>query len=146
EVLKLIAEADIILATGHQSVREIKIVVDAALAAGVRKILINHPELWLIGMSIEDQCALAAKGAMLEMCIRSVTARAKEGLTPTLLADQIKGVGAQSVVMATDFGQTDSPPAPEGLCRYIGHMLDCGIPAADIEAMTKANPARLLGL
>ena len=74
EILQLIAEANIILATGHLSVAEIKTVVDAAVVAGVRKILINHPELWLIGMSIEDQCELAAKGAVMEMCIRSVTA------------------------------------------------------------------------
>jgi hypothetical protein len=146
EILQLIAEADIILATGHLSVAEIKTVVDAAVAAGVRKILVNHPELWLIGMGIEDQCALAAKGAMMEMCIRSVTARSREGLTPRVLADQIRGVGARSVVMATDFGQTDSPPAPEGMQRYIADMLECGISPADIELMTKVNPRRLLGL
>ena len=32
---------------------EIKTVVRAAIAAGVRKILVNHPELWLIGMDID---------------------------------------------------------------------------------------------
>ncbi len=146
EILHLIAGADIILATGHLSVPEIRKVVDAAVAAGVRKILVNHPELWLIGMSIGEQCELAAKGAMLEMCIRSVTARASEGLTPNLLADHIRRVGARSVVMATDFGQTDSPPAPEGFCWYIAQMLEAGISAEDIRLMTQENPLRLLGL
>ncbi len=146
DILRLIAEADIILATGHLSAPEIRTVVDVAIAAGVRKILVNHPELWLIGMSIEAQRELAAKGAMLEMCIRSVTARASEGLTPRLLVDQIRGVGARSVVMATDFGQTDSPPAPEGLRWYIAQMLEAGIPSEDIRLMTRENPLRLLGL
>jgi hypothetical protein len=146
EILRLIAEADIVLATGHLSVAEIKAVVDAAVGAGVRKILVNHPELWLIGMSIQDQRELAARGAVLEMCIRSVTAPGHGDASPKLLAEQIKAVGAAHVVMATDFGQVDSPPAPEGMAWYIGQMLECGIPAADIEVMTRGNPARLLGL
>lgn len=146
EILQLIAEADIILATGHLSVPEIKAVVDAAAAAGVQKILINHPELWLIGMSAEDQRALAAKGALMEVCVRSVTAPGHGDASPRLLAEQIKAVGATHVVMATDYGQVDSPPAPEGLAWYINQMLECGIPATDIERMTKENPSRLLGL
>ena len=146
EILKLIAEADIILATGHLSVPEIQTVVSAAMAVGVRKILVNHPELWLIGMSIEDQRELAATGAMMEVCVRSVTAPGHAELSPRVLAERIAAVGAEHVVMATDYGQVDSPPAPEGMRWYIDQMLECGIPAKDVEVMTKANPSRLLGL
>jgi hypothetical protein len=146
EILKLIAEADIILATGHLSVPEIKTVVDAAVAAGVRKILVNHPELWLIGMSIEDQRELAAKGACMEFCIRSVTAPGHGDATPQELAERIKAIGAEHAVMATDYGQVESPPAPEGMRWYIAQMLESGIPAQDVERMTKVNPSRLLGL
>ncbi len=146
EILTLIAEADVVLATGHLSVPEIKAVVDAALAAGVRKILVNHPELWLIGMSGEDQRALAAKGALMEMCIRSVTAPGHGEASPKSIAEQIRGVGAAHVIMATDYGQVDSPPAPEGMRWYIAQMLKCGVSPADIEIMTKANPSQLLGL
>jgi Family of unknown function (DUF6282) len=146
EILQLIAEADIILATGHLSVPEIKTVVAAARACGVEKILVNHPELWLIGMSIEDQRELAAQGAMMEVCIRSATAPGHAELSPRVLAERIKAIGAEHVVMATDFGQVDSPPAPEGMRWYIAQMLECGIPAQDVERMTKINPSRLLGL
>ncbi len=146
EILKLIAEADIILATGHLTVAEIKTVVDAAVAARVRKILVDHPELWLIGMSVEDQRALAAKGAMMEVCIRSVTAPGHGETSPAWLAERIKAVGAKHVVMATDYGQMDSPPAPEGMGWYIGQMLEAGIPPEDVRLMTRENPSRLLGL
>jgi hypothetical protein len=146
EILRLIAEADIILATGHLSVPEIKAVVDAAVTVGVRKILVNHPELWLIGMSVEDQRELAATGAMMEVCIRSATAPGHAELSPRVLAERIAAVGAEHVVMATDYGQIDSPPAPEGMRWYIEQMLECGIPAHDMERMTKINPSRLLGL
>lgn len=146
EILRLIAEADVILATGHLSVAEIKTVVRAAETAGVRKILVNHPELWLIGMSIEDQRELAARGAMMEVCVRSVTAPGHGEVSPKTLAERIQAVGAEHVVMATDYGQVDSPPAPEGLRWYIEQMLQNGIPAEDIERMVKVNPSRLLGL
>lgn len=146
EILALIAEADIILAMGHLSVPEIKTVAAAALSAGVRKVLVNHPELWLIGMSIEDQRELAVKGVMMEVCVRSVTAPGHAELSPRVLADRIAAVGAAHVVMATDYGQVDSPPAPEGMRWYIERMLECGISADDIKRMTKINPSRLLGL
>jgi len=146
EILALIAEAGIILATGHLSVPEIKTVTAAALAAGVRKILVNHPELWLIGMSIEDQRELAAKGVMMEVCVRSVTAPGHGELSPRILADRIAAVGAEHIVMATDYGQVDSPPAPDGMRRYIEQMLECGISPHDVECMSKINPSRLLGL
>ncbi len=94
----------------------------------MRKVLVNHPELWLIHMSHEDQRALAAKGAMKEVCIRSAMAPGHSQASPELLAEQVKAVGAVHVVMATDYGQVDSPPAPEGLRWYIAQMLEHGIP------------------
>jgi len=146
EILRLVAEADVILATGHLSVSEIKTVVGAAFAAGVRKILVNHPELWLIDMSIEDQRELVAKGALMEVCVRSATAPGHGDTSPKWLAERIKAVGAEHVVMATDYGQVDSPPAPEGMRWYIEQMSESGIPPEDIERMVKVNPSRLLGL
>ncbi len=146
EILGLIAEAHAILATGHLSAAEIAAVVDAAVAAGVRKILVNHPELWLVGMSVDDQRALAAKGAMMEVCARNLAAPGHGEGSAAALAERIRAVGPEHVVMATDYGQVESPPAPEGMGRYIVQMLECGIPAPDVERMVKTNPARLLGL
>jgi hypothetical protein len=84
------------------------------------------------------------KGAVLDVCTRSVTAPGHGDASPKLMAEQIRAVGAQHVVMATDSGQVDRPPAPEGICWYIVQVLKCGIPAEAIERMTKANPSRLL--
>lgn len=146
EILTLIAEADILLASGHLSPPEIRTVVDAAVRAGVRKILVNHPELWLIGLSLEEQRALASKGALMEVCLRSATAPGHGEVSLKRLAERIAAVGAEHVVMATDYGQVDSPAAPEGMRWYIAQMLECGVPAEDIERMVKVNPRRLLGL
>ena len=66
EILELITAADICLSTGHLSLPEIRVLVKEARSIGVRKILITHPDLALSGMSLEDQQALAADGAILE--------------------------------------------------------------------------------
>ncbi len=145
EILGLVAEADIILGMGHLSTRETKGVVAAAQAVGVRKILVNHPELWIVGMSVEDQCELAARGVMIETCVQSVWSKGAEQ-SPKVLADQIKAVGAESVIMATDGGLLSSPVPPQAMLWYIEQMLQHGISAEDIEKMVKVNPGRLLGL
>jgi hypothetical protein len=82
----------------------------------------------------------------MEVCARSATAPGHADLSPRILAERIMAVGVEHIVMATDYGQVDSPPAPEGMRWYIEQMLECGIPTKDVELMTKANPSRLLGL
>ena len=67
-VLDVVAEHGLVLATGHLHRDEIFTVVDAALAAGVRDVVVTHPEFTAQDLSIEDQVALAERGAILERC------------------------------------------------------------------------------
>ena len=55
EVLRIVKEYDAILATGHLSPEEIFVVVDHAKNMGINKIVINHPEFWVVGMTHEQQ-------------------------------------------------------------------------------------------
>jgi hypothetical protein len=52
--------------------------------------------------------------------------------------------------MATDLGDvppgTNYPLEPQGFLEFMQAMHKEGIPVADINLMTKANPARALGL
>jgi hypothetical protein len=146
EILSLVAEANIVLATGHQSVPEIKLVAEVAQELGVTKILVNHPEHWLIAMSLEDQREMASRGVMLERCVRDNALDRDAAISAKLLAGQIRAVGAESTVMATDFGQAQSPPPAEGMLWYIEQMLEHEITAEEIDLMVRANPRRLLGI
>ncbi len=146
DIMKQIAEADIVLATAHLSVSEIKKVFDAALKAGVRKFVVTHPEIVELQMSIEDQRELAARGAMFERCICSITLNPPEGATTKLIADQIRAVGIDSTVMASDYGQSVSPLPVQGMLYYIDEMLKQGFTGREIETMVRINPERLLGL
>lgn len=142
EILRLIAERDAVLATGHLSPAETEALVAAAVAAGVRRILVTHPELELVAMPLETQVRLAQKGVMFERCFIVTTL----GFSVQRLAESMRAVGPASTVMATDFGQLVNPPPVEGLRAYVRALLDEGFSGEDVELMLHHNPARVLGL
>ena len=148
EILEIIKEANIILATGHLSPAESTHLANEALNRGVQKVLFTHPELAMTRISIEEQKKLAARGVYFERCWVVTTDVAGEGsrISAEELASAIKIVGPASTVMATDHGQIANPPPVKAMQSYIEAMLGYGITPAEIELMTKRNPAQLLGL
>ena len=68
DVLDAVARHGMVLATGHLSRDEIFAVVDAAVEKGIETIVITHPEFPAQDIGVEDQAALADKGALLERC------------------------------------------------------------------------------
>lgn len=145
EILHLIAAADICLSTGHLSVAEIRTLVREARAAGVRKILVTHPDLALSGIPVEEQQALAAEGAVLEKDIITMMP-AWQSLSLERMVESIQAVGPEHCVLATDFGQLHHPVPPEGLRMFVQMLLEQGIGADAVRTMVAENPARLLGL
>jgi hypothetical protein len=145
EILEMIAGADVCLSTGHLSLAEIRVLVKEARSAGVRKILVTHPDLALSGIGLEDQQALAADGALLEKDVITMMP-AWQSLGLQQMVASIRAVGAAHCVLATDFGQLHHPVPPEGMRMFIQLLLEQGITPDDIRTMAADNPARLLGL
>ena len=58
----------------------------------------------------------------------------------------MKELGASSVVVSTDLGQSANITHPDGVEVAIAAMKKEGISDADIDTMMRKNPARLLGL
>ncbi len=145
EILNMIADADIILGTGHLSVDECTELVDTARRIGVKKILITHPEWEMIKTPVEVQVELARKGAFLEHCHYATTELGGK-LNPREIALQIRAVGAEHCVMATDHGHKLISDPIDGMRDYIEEMMKCGISEREIEKMTKENPRQLLGI
>jgi len=61
-------------------------------------------------------------------------------------ADAIRTIGAASFVLSSDLGQPQNPLHTDGLLALYKGLMAQGISAADIDAMSRENPARLLGL
>jgi hypothetical protein len=147
EVLELIASYDAILGTGHLSVAEIELLLPAARQAGVKKILVTHPEHPPVEMPPDRQRELARKHDVLfERCFIS-TPSCVDGKVPfDRLAQIIRDVGPESTIISTDLGQTVNAPPVEGFASYVDQLLAAGFTWKDVRRMGADNPATLLGV
>jgi hypothetical protein len=146
DVLRLIAEHDAILGTGHLSTQEVVDLVPVARGLGVRKILVTHPEHPPVQMPPSVQEDLRDRfGVLFERCLISTTLAG--WTTPFAeLAAVIRRVGPASTVISTDFGQATNPAPVDGMAMFIAHLQAEGLDGASIDQMCRENPATLLGL
>jgi predicted metal-dependent TIM-barrel fold hydrolase len=62
------------------------------------------------------------------------------------VAQAAKELGAKSLLVSSDLGQSANITHPDGIEAAVGTMKREGVADADIELMLRKNPARLLGL
>ena len=146
DILVLIKQYDMILATGHISVEESFTLVEAACQTGLPKIVITHPLLDKLGacLDLEQQRQMVARGAFIEHCF--VAAMPLGGFHPKKIAEAVKAVGAEHCVLSTDFGQAHNPAPADGMRMAIATMLLCRLTEQEVELLVKVNPAGLLDL
>ena len=147
DVFQLIKDFDVVLGTGHISPEESFRVVEAARDAGIRKIVITHPEWWLVGMSLDDQIRIVKDyDVILEHCFAQPMGGGKYKSNLPANLDAIKACGYKNVMVSTDGGQVENPHWEIALAQYIGYLADHGIPQDEIHYMTHTIQAGLLGL
>lgn len=134
-ILGLIAEADVILGTGHLSTTEIMTLVPVAREHGVHKILVTHPEAPFIAMPHDLQRALAQDGCRFERTWVFTTPALGCLLDPASLIADIRAVGTESTVLATDMGQVGNPPPVEGFAAYVRLCRESGFSETQVEDM-----------
>jgi hypothetical protein len=142
EVLAVVARHDLVLATGHLSRDEIFTVVDAALGAGVRTIVVTHPEFPSQRIPPSDQRELAERGALME---RAFTTAYTGKCTWDEVFAATRAVGARSTVWGTDLGQRFNPPVEDGLALMADRFLEAGFTEEEIRIMAVDNTRRLAG-
>jgi hypothetical protein len=142
-VLEVIASHGMQLATGHLARDEIFAVVDAAVEHGVQDIVITHPDFPSQSLSIEDQRALAAKGALLERCF--VTFHTEKAPWARMI-EGIRATGVEHNVLSTDLGQRTNPPVEDGLALMADRMLDEGFTEDEVRMAAVTNTLRTAGV
>ncbi|MBV9940958.1 MAG: hypothetical protein JO262_02425 [Solirubrobacterales bacterium] len=142
EVLGMIARHNMLLATGHLSRDEIFAVVDAALDAGVTDIVITHPEFPSQDLSVDDQRALADKGALLERCF---TTPHTGKVTWERWIENIRAAGPENSVLSTDLGQVFNPPVEDGMALMVDRLLDAGFADEEVYVMAVVNTRIVAG-
>jgi hypothetical protein len=146
QVLDLVAEADVCLATGHLHIDEVRKLQDEAVKRGVKKFLVTHANWALCRHDLDVQRELIAKGAYVEYVAISCVSPTFYEQNPTELAAWINEIGTERLILTSDLGQFSAAPHPEGLRMILASLLDYGVAYDQLEQMTKANPATLLGL
>jgi uncharacterized protein DUF6282 len=156
EVLRIIAKHDLGLSTGHVSAEESLMLIRAAKEAGVNKIYVQHPNHGGIVMSMAQMKEAVRLGALIEIVLSG------EGLTgggpkvinaenpvmdygPQKIAD-IRALGPANVVISTDLGQPGRVNYAQAFQMAMLVLAKSGFSQAEIDMMTKQNPARFLGL
>lgn len=147
ELFKLVNEHQAVLGTAHLSPEESFTVVEEARKAGVKHIVVTHPEWWIVGMSLDDQLRMVRDyDVILERCYAQNMGggKYKSNLQDNL--ELIKAVGYEHVMVDTDGGQVENPRWEIAMEEYMQYLADHGIPMEQVDHMTKAIPARLLGI
>jgi hypothetical protein len=154
-ILKIIARENLVLATGHVHPEEIIAVVRKGRELGVKNMLITHGLTNVPGLSMAQAKEVADMGAMIEICYLQFLAGPNAPL-PFLthwtqinakhVAQATKELGAKSVLVSSDLGQSSNMTHPDGIEAAFGAIKKEGVADADIELMLRKNPAKLLGL
>ena len=141
------SDGPLALATGHSSPEESLMIIREARRVGVEHIVVTHPLLDFIGMTVEQMQEAAELGAFLEITIGSALGDSDEAQARLRqYADAIGTVGPASVIISTDAGSVGRPLHPDALAMGAAGLRRLGFSEQEVGAMMKDNPARLLGL
>jgi len=154
-ILKIIARENLLLATGHVHPEEVVAVVKRGKELGVKNMIVTHGFTSVPGLSMAQAKEVAANGAVIEICYLQFLAGPNAPMAflthwqqvgAKQVAQAIKEIGVDSLVVSGDLGQAGNMTHPDGLEQAIGAMRKEGISDADIDKMMRKTPARLLGL
>jgi hypothetical protein len=146
DIIGLIKEHDAILASGHMAPDRTLAVFEAARAAGVTRLLVNHPN-FVVEATHEQGRRFVELGAVIEHSLCMYDDRSSfYNWDIDVLLGWISAVGADRSTLGSDLGQMKNPLPSEAFTNIVGQLLDAGLGEADVEAMVRRNPARLLDL
>jgi len=144
ELIALVQKNQLTLETGHSSPEEGLMVVREARKAGVEHVIVTHALASPVRMSIPQMQEAARAGAYIEFVYSALLAPQKLAVADYVKA--IREVGPASCILSSYLGQPENPLHPEGMALFFEILRKAGISQADIDLMSKTNPARALGL
>ena len=145
QVIALAAKNHLLLETGHSSAEEGLLIVREARRQGVEHVVVTHAMKAPVHMTIPQMQEAAAAGAFIELDYGGLVGRNPEFRIADY-AKAIRAIGPRSCILSSDLGQPGNPLHPDGLAAFFEALGKEGFSQADIDLMSKTNPARALGL
>lgn len=147
DVFQLVKDYNAVLGTGHVSPEECFTVVEAARNAGVKNLVVTHPEWWMVGMTLEDQVRIVKDyDVILERCFAQNMGNGSYQSNLPSNVEIIEACGYRNVMVATDGGQIENPNWEIAYEMYMSYLADHGIPDDQIYYMTHTIQRNLLGI
>ena len=144
EILHIIADNDLILATGFYPYRDTAPLMEEAKRLGVKRMEVIHPTLMHCKHTLAEMKELAMDGVKIGLTgIASVNIRYVEGIRWVF---KIVKELSDSMVCGSSSGQIQNPTHIEGLRWMIRVLLAYGITKEEVTKILKTNPAAHLGL
>jgi len=144
QVIALVAKHQLTLETGHSSAEEGLLILREGRKQGVRHMVVTHAMASPVRMTIPQMREAAKQGAYIEFVYSALLG--PNGLKIEDYVQAIRAVGPASCILSSDLGQPANPVHPDGLAIFFQELLKQGLSQADIDLMSKTNPARALGL
>ena len=148
QVIDLVAQHhEIVLETGHISPEEGLMVVREARQRGVQHVVVTHAMRAPVRMTIPQMQEATREGAYIEFVYGALL-----GTKPDNNIDEyikaIREVGPKFCILGTDLGGVAAgrPLHPDGMLMFMEALRMKGLSQADIDLMSKTNPALALGL
>jgi predicted metal-dependent phosphotriesterase family hydrolase len=138
QVIAVVAKHNLTLETGHSSAEEGLMIIREARSQGVQHIVVTHATRPPVRMSIAQMQQAAKMGAYIEFVY--------DRMNMAENAKAIRAVGPASCILSSDLGQKNNPLHPDGLAAFFASLKKEGLSQAEIDQMSKTNPAKALGL
>lgn len=145
EILALIRDNDGVLCLGHVGADEIDVLIPAANALGISRILVLHPN-YIVGATPERCRSWAAEGAVIEHSACMYDDRSNlYGHEIATMLEYIKVVGPEQSMLGSDLGQADNPFPVEGIARVAQLLSESGLDDRDIRHVVGGTALKLMG-
>jgi hypothetical protein len=144
-VIEAVAKHDLILGSGNISAEETLMVFREGQRQGIKHMIATHAMAAPTFLTIEQAREAAKLGAFIEIVGGNLAGKDAQ-MKIDRFAEQIRGIGPASIIMASDLGQKANALPPEGFAVFIDAMRKKGFTDQELDVMTRKNPATLLGL
>ncbi|MFQ5691520.1 MAG: DUF6282 family protein [Nitrospinota bacterium] len=145
DVLSVVAQHDVALASCHLHPRETRVLFKGAKEMGVKKMLFTHPFFKVPGADVAFTKEMVRLGAIAEWGYCTVSPMWGYASIDRMVA-AIREVGPRNSILMSDLGQRHNPMPQEGLRVFAQCLHEKGVPEKDIRTMIVTNPKRILGL
>jgi hypothetical protein len=145
DVIAVIAKHRLVLATGHVSPAEGLMLLREGRRQGVRHMVVTHAMQPPVLMNVAEMQQAAKEGAFIEFVAGSLATPDAQARVDGY-ADAIRRIGPEFCILSSDLGQKGNALPPDGFAAFIDALRARGFSAAQLDRMSKQNPAQILEL